>query len=682
MLPPCHFAEKLSVLTRVVLTGIGLVACCAVAVETAAQSNRQTAPRAPALIELSLEALGELEVVTASKTPETLWQTSAAISVMTQEDIRRSGAVSLPELMRLIPGVHVARIDSDHWAVGVRGFGDSFSKSLLVLIDGRSIYTPLFAGVYWGVHDVLLQDIDRIEVIRGPGGTIWGSNAVNGVINIITKPASETRGAGASLGTGNVNQGIAEMRFGRGHDGFNYRVSAKAFRRGPQYHPDGGSWDKWWLGQAGFRADWDYSDGSALTIQGDSYRGSNGQRVSVGVMSPPSQRVLDDPLEVSGGNLGATWRRATSPRGTLQLRAYYDRTNLEGPHFAEARDTIDVDAVHSYAVQRHHLSLGAGARWSPGRFTQRVETLDFTPRSQTASLVSVFAQDEIALVQSRLFATVGAKIERNHYTGAETQPTFRMRWTPGERQTLWGAVTRAVRTPSRIEADIKLTGFLLATPLAFTEVTGNPDVQAERLVAYELGYRRLVASRFHVDVAVFHNNYDNLMSNRIVTVAPPPYFLVKFPFENGIEGTADGGEISVDWNATRWWRLGGAYSRVVVDATNKPGDTDVSGVNRYEGSTPGSHVHAQSSMNLFNRLEFDQIYRYAGRLRAFGIKPYHTGDLRLSWRASPFVELSLAGRDLFSPRHVEFQHSPGPNVGMRRSVFASITWNVQQAPAP
>ena len=657
--------------------GIAVAACCAAPVECSAQSDQQVSPRPAALIELSLEALGELEVVTASKTPETLWQTSSAIAVLTQEDIRRSGATSLPELIRLVPGVQVARIDSNHWAVGVRGFGDSFSKSLLVLIDGRSIYTPLFAGVYWGVHDVLIEDIDRIEVIRGPGGTIWGSNAVNGVINIITKPASQTRGMAVSAGTGNVSQGIGEVRVGHGNGrGLDYRISAKAFRRAPQYHDGGTSWDRWWLGQAGFRTDWDTSNGNAFTLQGDVYRGTNGQRVTVGVFSPPSQRTLDDPLEVSGGHIIGTWKRSTGARGNWQLKAYYDRTNLDGPHFGEARDTVDVDFIHrSTIARRHNLSWGAGGRWSPGRFRQTIPTLDFTPRTQTATLLSAFVQDEVALVPARLFATVGAKIERNHYTGAETQPTIRMRWTPGEQQALWGSVTRAVRTPSRIEADIALTSFALASPLVFFEIAGNPDIDAESLVAYELGYRRLIASRFYIDVTAYHNVYDGLMSNRLVTVAPPPHILFRFPFANGIESTADGGEVAADWNATPWWRLGAAYARVVVDAENKPDDVDVTAVARYEGAAPRNQSHVQSSLNLPRGLQLDTTYRYVGALRSRAIDAYHTGDIRLAWRASPSVELSLAGRDLFSPNHVEFPHSPGPNVGVRRSVFASIAWN-------
>ena len=666
------------------VTLLGIALWCLPQVEAHAQTVSRQTPRPSALIDLSLEALGQLEVVTASKAPESIWQTSAAIWVLTQEDIRRSGATSLPELIRLVPGVQVSRIDSDHWAVGVRGFADSFSKSLLVLIDGRSIYTPLFAGVYWGVHDVLLQDIDRIEVIRGPGGTIWGSNAVNGVINIITRPASATRGTAATIGAGNVSRGIAEVRHGGGNaSGFDYRLSAKAFRRDPQAHAENAAWDRWSLGQVGFRSDWQRSGGAAFTLQGDVYRGTNGQRVVVGVLSPPSQQVIDDPMKISGGNIGATWRSAGGPRGTIEVRAYYDRTNLDAPHFAESRDTIDVDFLHGITPsRRHHLSWGAGARWSPGRFRQTIPTIDFTPRHQTATLLSAFVQDDIALVSDRLFATVGAKIERNHYTGAETQPTVRLRWTPDAQQTLWGAVTRAVRTPSRIEADIAVTGFLLASPLAFSQIAGNPDIEAESLIGYEMGYRRLFASRFHVDIAAFHNEYDRLMSNNLVVVLPPPYILLKFPFANGIEGAADGGELALDWNAAPWWRIGGAYSHVIVDLQNKAGDTDAAGVNRYEGSAPSNQVQVQSSLNLPRGVQFDQSYRYVSELRSHGVPAYHTGDIRLAWRASPSVELSLAGRDLFSPNHVEFPHSPGPNVGIRRSIFASVSWSAGQGSTP
>ena len=400
MLTAPPFAEKYSMFRRLLSVGIGVVASCAAPIESTAQSTQQASPQPAVLTELSLEALGQLEVVTASKTPETLWQTSAAISVMTQEDIRRSGATSLPELLRLVPGVQVARIDSDHWAVGVRGFNDSFSKSLLVLIDGRSIYTPLFAGVYWGVHDILIQDIDRIEVIRGPGGTIWGSNAVNGVINIITKPASQTRGTAVSAVTGNVNQGIGEVRFGRGNgQGLDYRISAKAFKRAPQFHSDGASWDKWWLGRVGVRADWEPSNSNAFTVQGDVYRGSNGQRVSVGVIfaaiaakTRRSARGLGRPCDRHMETLDAHARqfaaqgllRSNQPQrsalrggtghGRRRLHPQLHDSEASQPHMGRRR------ALESRTIQAGDTDARLHASDPDGDFVERVRTGRSRPR--------------------------------------------------------------------------------------------------------------------------------------------------------------------------------------------------------------------------------------------------------------------------------------------------------------
>src|SRR6267378_1284098 len=333
----------------------------------ARQSNPETSGQ---LKKLSLAQLGDLEVTTVSKEPVTVARTPAAIYVITQEDIRRSGATSIPEVLRLVPGVEVARIDSSKWSIGVRGFGSRLSRSVLVLIDGRTVYTPLFAGVYWEVQDTLLEDIERIEVIRGPGGTIWGANAVNAVINIITKSAKDTHGTLASSGGGNIDQGFVGFRYGggKGKD-FNYRVYGKAFTRGREFHPDGRQFDDWRMAQTGFRTDWDLHTRDTLTLQGDLYNSDDGERVGTATYSPPSTANVEQNAELSGGNLVGRWRRVLSAGSDVQFQTYYDRTNRKEANFAESRDTFDVDFIHHLAPWRQNFLWGLGAQISSGNVT-------------------------------------------------------------------------------------------------------------------------------------------------------------------------------------------------------------------------------------------------------------------------------------------------------------------------
>ncbi len=451
------------------------------------------------LTHLSLEELGNVEVTTVSKEPETLLGSPAAVYVITQDDIRRSGATSLPEVLRMAPGIDVARIDSGHWSVGIRGFGDQFSKSMLVLIDGRSVYTPLFAGIYWAVEDTLLEDIDRIEVIRGPGGTIWGANAVNGVINIITKDSSDTQGVLASVGGGTIDHGVGGFRYGgQGGAGLTYRFYGKSFRRGPAFHTDGHAFDNWYMGQSGFRADWS-RPADTLTIQGDVYKGSAGQSVVWGTISPAADITSYDPVKLSGGNLLARWHRRMARHGDIQIQASYDRTYLLGPQVGETRSTFDADFVHHLpSLRRQVLRWGLGLRVSPSDIIQTVEGLDVLPHSETGSNYSAFLEDEIALVPSRLSLTIGSKLDYNNYTGAEAQPSARILWRPTDRQSLWTAVTQSVRTPSRLEEGLRLTRLLAANPPTFLQIVGTSEFQSERGRIQDFRRREIVCGCLRV----------------------------------------------------------------------------------------------------------------------------------------------------------------------------------------
>src|SRR3982074_1213714 len=442
------------------------------------------------LKQLSLEQLANVEVTITSKEPVTIARAPAAIYVLTSEDIRRSGATSIPEALRLVPGVEVARIDSNKWSLGVRGFAGRLSRSVLVLIDGRSVYTPLFAGVYWEVQDTLLEDVDRIEVIRGPGGTIWGANAVNGVINIVTKNSKDTHGMLVSVGGGNVDQGFVNFRIGSGNKdkNFNYRIYGKGFTRGSEFHSDGREFDDWRIGQGGFRTDWNLRQRDTLTIQGDLYEGVAGQRVGVTSYSPPSMTNVEQNAKLAGGNLLGRWRRDLATGSDIQVQAYYDRTNREDVNLAEARNTFDVDLLHHFVLPgRQDFIWGLGTRFSAGNATQVVPTVVLTPNEFTDKLYSAFIQDELPIIQTRLSLRRGSKFLHNNYSGFDIQPSARLLWTPRQQHSLWASVTRAVRTPSRVEEDLQLTGLFTSTPPVFFLLDADRGSASERLGRYRNG---------------------------------------------------------------------------------------------------------------------------------------------------------------------------------------------------
>ena len=634
------------------------------------------------LKQLSLEQLGNVEVTTASKEPEQVWRTPAAIYVITQEDIRRSGATSIPEVLRLAPGLEVARTDSDHWAVGIRGFGGQFSKSLLVMMDGRSVYSPLFAGVYWQVQDTLLEDIERIEVIRGPGGTIWGANAVNGVINIITKSTKDTHGTLVSMSAGSVDQGTAEVRVGGGNaKGFDYRVYGKGFIRGPEFHPDGSNFDHWKTGQIGFRTDWNLNARDSLTLQGDMYKGLDGERVAISLYTPQVREVFNEPHEVAGGNVLGRWRREFSKDSDLQVQGYYDRTTRYSPQLDEIRNTFDIDLLYHVALKRHqNILMGIGGRWSPDAIVQKFDTLDFRPHNETDSIYSGFLQDQITLVPNKLALTLGSKFEHNNYSGFEIQPNVRLLWTPTPHQTLWGAVTRAVRTPSRLDQNLQLTVLLLqGAPSIYLRVLGSKDFSSEQLLGTEVGYRTLLADKLYVDVAVFQNQYDDLYgygnpSVLLENTPPPLRAIFLLPLANALKGDTTGFEIAPNWKPVGWWELKGSYSFLHLYVRDKAGFTDTLNTASDNGSSPHHQFVMQSLFTLSRNFEFDATYRYVSALPAQLVNAYGTADVRFGWHPTPSWEFSLVGQNLVQPHHAEFGTDVDTIVGIKRSAYAKITW--------
>jgi iron complex outermembrane recepter protein len=633
---------------------------------------------APNFKRLSLEELLDIDVSSVERTENPLSDTPAAVAVLTAEDIRRSGATSLPELLRYVPGVEVARKDSDHWSVTVRGFGSQFSKDVLVLIDGRIVYTPLFEGVFWDVQDVLPENILRIEVIRGPAGTIWGANAVNGVINIITKDAKFTHGQLITARAGVVDRAAGGIRYGGGNGNtFDYRVNLKAFNRGAEFHPDGQRYDQWRMQQAGFRLDGSNSSTDNWMLKGDIYNGSSGEAAIIGSFNPPGQLALLGTDVVSGANLVGQWRRKLDGGAALQINSYYDLTNRRAPHFIEHRSTFESDFLHSLrSWHQQNVTWGLQARISPSRFTQTIPTLDFEPKTKTNSVYAAFVQDELRSNSGNVSLTMGSKFERNNYTGLEIQPSVRLLVKPSPQHSIWASVARAVRTPARTDEDINLTFFV--QPGLYASVIGNPNLKPEQLIGYEAGYRSIITERLGIDIALFHNNYDNLVSagsgSLSFRTAPIPHALITLPWANGVKGRTSGFEVAPDFRLASSWRIKGSYSFVHVDAKNKPGNSDINAVLNFEGSTPKHLAVLQNAFDISKRFEFDQDLRYVSSLPAQHVKEYITADARFSWHINDEVEFSLVGQNLLQPHHAEFGRDLPPIVEIRRNAYVSLRW--------
>ncbi|MGH9345174.1 MAG: TonB-dependent receptor plug domain-containing protein [Terriglobia bacterium] len=624
--------------------------------------------------------MGNVKVTSVSKEPEEVWQTPAAIDVITQDDIRRSGATTLPDVLRLVPGVEVAQMDSDHWAVAIRGFNNQFSRYVLILIDGRNVYSPLQGGVYWEAQIVPLDDIERIEVIRGPGGTIWGPNAVNGVINIITKNAKDTHGSLLTAGGGNVDRGMGGYRYG-GSAGksFDYRVYGMGFDRGPEFHLDRDPYDAWATGQAGFRADWTPQSRDSVTFEGDIFKGDDGIRTSIASYAPPSQTNVNGTEDVSGGDILAHWKREFKNGSDVQVQAYFDRSNLLTPQLGEIRNTFDIDFVHHLPLgQRQDFIWGFGIDLSPRTFIQTVPTVDILPHRFTDELYSGFIQDQIALVQNRLWLTVGSKIVHDNYTGFELEPSAQLLWAPGPRQAVWAAVTRAVRTPSDLDEELRLTGLLTTQPLPiYIRILGDGQFFSEQMVGYEAGYRSLLAPKVYLDVATFHNDYDYLQSYGTASPfaeTPPLRIVIPFNFVNGVMGSTNGFEIAPDWKPEPWWDLKGSYSYLDMSLRTRPGFVDNGNAAADEGSSPQNQIAVQSQFNLPRRFELDPTYRYVSALPALAIPAYGTADLHFGWRATEHVELSITGENLLQPQHEEFTAISGLPVAIRRSAYGKVTF--------
>ena len=651
-----------------------------------------TAGRAPTkpkaqLSEVTLEDLMNIEVTSVSKKEQKLSKVAAAIFVITQEDIRRSAARSIPELLRMVPGVTVGQINSSTWAITARGFNGQFANKLLVLIDARTVYDPSNSGVYWDAQDTILEDIERIEVIRGPGATVWGTNAVNGVINIITKQAKDTQGGLLVGGGGSYEQG-GSLRYGgkfgqRGH----YRVFGKYLNRGSfDDFSDRDLGDDWHVKRSGFRTDWELSDRNSLTVQGDIYGGERGTPYGIGAaLTPPFFTApRTDNQKNSGGNLLARWSHTFRRGSEMRLQTYFDRISRVEPTDPELRSTFDVDFQHHVPLgSRHDVVWGFGYRYNADHMAGSFR-VSFNPERFSSSVASGFIQDEINLVQNKVWLTAGTKIEHNVFSGVEVQPSVRLLWAPSNRHTLWGSYSNAIRIPARSFNHLRVN--VAAFPgqggvVSLISIFGNPQLDSEDLDAYEVGYRFQPQKRLSFDIAAFFNDYNHLRSAEsgvpfFEASPPPPHLVIPQIFGSNLFGTTYGAEASVEWAATKFWKLHGGYAWFVPSMELEPASGDTSSIFEVEGGTPRNQFQVRSQFTLPHGLEFDTAVYRVGRLSAGGIPAYTRIDSRFAWRFAERMELSVAAQNLLDPRHPEFSALAQSYVSgqPKRSVYGSFTW--------
>jgi iron complex outermembrane recepter protein len=601
------------------------------------------------LEELSLEQLGNVEVTSVSHRIQRLSDAPTSIYVITQEDIRRSGAKTIPEALRLAPTLEVARADANQYAITARGFNSVLANKLLVMIDGRTVYSPLFSGVFWEAQDLLLEDVDRIEVISGPGGTTWGTNAVNGVINIITRPASETKGVHV-LGAGGNDLRVAQARYGWGN-GPHLRAYAKYTDQDHSTLTTGAAVrDASERVQGGGRARW-VKGAHTFFLDSGGYR----NRIDQG----PAPQARD----VSGFHALGTWQRHPHGGSSLQLQAYYERTRRDQPGtILDLLDTWDLAFHQQLRDARRSLVWGAGYRYQDDRVSDLGPGIDFRPDDRILRSAHLFAEGAIA-VDPRFELTAGGRLERNEYTDWEFLPTVRAAWRVRASHLLWLAGSRAVRAPSRV--DREFFSFSPANP-SVVFLAGGPEFRSEILRAAELGYRGQPYSALSYTVCAFGGAYDRLRS-----IEPGPSGPV---FANSLEGTIHGAEAWANYRVATWWRLsaGGVAQRVTVQVKN--GEVDLGGRSSL-GIDPEHWWSLRSALDLGPRAELDLMIRQVGALPISQVPNYTTLDGRLAWRFLPSLETSVVGRNLVGPRHPEWG-TPASRVAHGRSVYGQLQWRL------
>lgn len=660
----------------------GIVAITLLSLATAARAQKAEHE----LAGLSLDELINIEVTSASKKEEKLFKTATAIYVITRDDIRRSGLTTVPEVLRMAPGLEVARINANIWAIGARGFNGRFGNKLLVLIDGRSVYSATFAGIYWNVQDVPLDDIERIEVIRGPGTTLWGSNSVNGVINIITKHSRETQGGLITAGGGSEDLGFGSARYGGKikEDAF-YRLYAQYSDRSDLVDSLGHSaGDKWDSLRGGGRLDWNLGRRDFFTLQGDIYHIDARDTFSSVSPAAPLKPLGTTSDSFDGGNVLGRWHHDFSKRSDMTLQFYYDRARRRGVVIGEeSSHTFDLDFQNHVAIgSRQDLIWGLGYRLvSSDSKSDSSTSVRFTPKGRRTPLFSGFVQDEVALVKDKLRLTIGSKFEHTDYSGLEVQPSIRALWTPSPHQTLWGAASRAVRTT--LHDDKGLRANVAAFPgqnglPVVVAILGDPRTRPETLRAYEFGYRAQAHDRLSLDIATFYNVYDSLRSSEpglpfFETDPLPPHLVIPLRFNNLLRGETYGVELSTNVDLTNSWKLSGSYSFLRMQLHRTPGGRDVTG-EAAEGNSPRHQFQIHSYLRLPRNLELDTAMYRVSELPNQRVAGYTRLDARLGWRVSEGADLSVGLQNLLDSRHQEFGRDAVVPSRIARSAYAKITW--------
>ncbi len=668
----CHGKQ---VLGPLMIWALGFT--CAVAGEAVGEPEGTAASD---LTQLSLEDLMSIEVTSVSKRAEPQRLAPAAVYVLTAEDIRRSGATTLPEVLRTVPGLHVARLNANSWSVSVRGFSGQYANKLLVLVDGRSVYTPLFSGVFWESLDVMLEDIERIEVIRGPGGTLWGANAVNGVINIITKKASETTGGVLSLGGGTEDEVFGRIRYGGplGDLGFYRFYLGYSNYDEAEFQSGKNANDAWDSTFGGFRIDLTPDESDTVTIEGRASGNDTSETLDSLTRTFPYSQRIDGSEDLARRSLVARWNRNLVNESRFQLQAYYDYFESDATSILQREHTVDLDFQYEFdAGERHRIVWGTGFRYVSDDI-RGSKLLSLDPDERDLKIFSAYLQDEIKVIQDTLSLTLGAKLEHNSYSGLEIQPNARLTWTPADRHTIWIAASRAVRSPSRAELDVRLES--ITTRRLVVALYGDNDFESENVLALEAGYRVQLHETAALDLTVFHNRYDDLRTAEFrrpfIEIEPLPVHIANpVVADNNMSGTAYGFEAALDWRPKEWWRVRTGYSYLEMDLSPNPDTIDIlSGA--VEDESPEQQFFMHHSFDLPRNVEIDATFRYVDTIPALGVDDYLTMDIRLAWLPRENLEFSLVGQNLLEDSHLEYAPSFINTVPteVERGVYGKVTW--------
>ncbi len=613
---------------------------------------------------MSLAEVMDLPIETSSKKMKKQFNESASTYVITQEDISRSGVTSLPEALRLAPGVHVARISANQWAISIHGFNERFSNKLLVLIDGRSVYSPLFSGVYWDAQDVRLENVKRIEVVRGSGTALWGSNAVNGVINVITYSAKETQGVEATAGYGTEEQGFGSLRYGGAlGEKTHYRIHGKGYNRDEggafNQHPAN---DHSLMSSGGFRIDTDFTKNHSLMFAGDAYAGEMGQAGYVRTLNNPPNysELINDNVRLNGENVLARWTNQEEDRKNWALQAYFDHTSRQDSVLGnQAVSVTDLDFQRHFGwLSNHEIGWGLQYRYVNNELDPGI-LVSLNPTKRNTRLFSGFLSDEISLFQDQFKFNLASRFEHNDFTGFEIQPTARMTWLVNERNTLWGAVSRSVKVPSisdqnsTIQPGIRNVGIPLVINIA-----GNNGFSSERLISYELGYRVQPSHEIQLDIATFFNDYDQLRTfeQKDVFFLPNPSRLIfPYEFDNKMRGHTYGLDLSAKWYINSWWHIDAGYSYAKTVLHLKNGSTDTVSLSvPVFANAPEQMASLRSAWDVRENWNIDLWMRYVDKLQSTYVNAYVTMDARLAWKASRNIELSLVGQNLLDNQQLQF----------------------------